>query len=304
MEIERQAIERRDFPISRRGYDPASVDAHLRAVADRVEALAEHAHAEPTLAAAAGTQVQSIVASAESAAAEIRREAHAEAARTREQALADARTRLATVSAAADALLERVGAVDEALKAVLEHAQGAAAQLVRDLGALESDVRDQLDGPAAIGPHTASAPGAPDVDIGGAPQHRRDFPIPREVPGSNVSAATTSPEPSGSRSRVAGNPLAAAPDRPITAGPVPAVPSKPPETASGESGGASVSPLGPPATGDEDGGDGDLDSARLVALNMALGGESREDTGRYLAENFKLADPLGLVDEVYAAIDA
>jgi hypothetical protein len=37
---------------------------------------------------------------------------------------------------------------------------------------------------------------------------------------------------------------------------------------------------------------------------MALGGESRADTERYLAENFELADPLKLVDEVYAAIEA
>src|SRR3984957_5357910 len=33
VELDRQGIERRDFPIVRRGYDPASVDAHLRALA-------------------------------------------------------------------------------------------------------------------------------------------------------------------------------------------------------------------------------------------------------------------------------
>ena len=38
VEIDRQAIERRDFPIARRGYEPASVDAHLRALASEIEA--------------------------------------------------------------------------------------------------------------------------------------------------------------------------------------------------------------------------------------------------------------------------
>ncbi len=47
----------------------------------------------------------------------------------------------------------------------------------------------------------------------------------------------------------------------------------------------------------------DLDGARLIALNMALNGESRSDTERYLAENFELPDRLGLIDEVYAAIE-
>ena len=39
MALDRQAVERRDFPISRRGYDPAAVDAHLRALASELEEL-------------------------------------------------------------------------------------------------------------------------------------------------------------------------------------------------------------------------------------------------------------------------
>ena len=35
--VDRQGIERRDFPVSRRGYDPAAVDAHLRALASEFE---------------------------------------------------------------------------------------------------------------------------------------------------------------------------------------------------------------------------------------------------------------------------
>ena len=41
MDIDRQAIERRDFPIARRGYDPAAVDAHLRLLANEIEDLRE-----------------------------------------------------------------------------------------------------------------------------------------------------------------------------------------------------------------------------------------------------------------------
>jgi hypothetical protein len=43
--------------------------------------------------------------------------------------------------------------------------------------------------------------------------------------------------------------------------------------------------------------------ARLIALNMALNGTPREETARYLAEHFELADPEGLLDDVYARAD-
>ena len=38
----------------------------------------------------------------------------------------------------------------------------------------------------------------------------------------------------------------------------------------------------------------------MLALKMALDGAPREDTARYLRENFELADPDALLDEVYA----
>ncbi len=78
MDIDRQAIERRDFPIGRRGYDPAAVDAHLRALAAEFEELqraSAGAGAEPSLASTAATQVQSILTAAETAAADIERQA-------------------------------------------------------------------------------------------------------------------------------------------------------------------------------------------------------------------------------------
>jgi gas vesicle protein len=42
------------------------------------------------------------------------------------------------------------------------------------------------------------------------------------------------------------------------------------------------------------------EGARLLALKMALDGRPREETATYLRENFELADPEALLDEVYA----
>ena len=92
MDLDRQSIEKRDFPIGRRGYDPAAVDAHLRALASEVEELQRTlaGRGADSLAASAGTQVQAIVAAAEVAAAEIESDANANAESTRAQAARDA----------------------------------------------------------------------------------------------------------------------------------------------------------------------------------------------------------------------
>jgi len=47
----------------------------------------------------------------------------------------------------------------------------------------------------------------------------------------------------------------------------------------------------------------DAAGVRLIALNMALDGTPREQTARFLAENYSLADPDGLLDEVYASVE-
>ena len=46
------------------------------------------------------------------------------------------------------------------------------------------------------------------------------------------------------------------------------------------------------------------EGARLLALKMALDGRPRDETSAYLRENFELADPDELLDEVYARADA
>jgi hypothetical protein len=47
----------------------------------------------------------------------------------------------------------------------------------------------------------------------------------------------------------------------------------------------------------------DTEGARLIALNMALNGTPREETDRYLADNFRLPDRRGLLDEVYSSVE-
>ena len=92
MELDRQSIEKRDFPIGRRGYDPAAVDAHLRALATEVEELRDalESRAGETLGSSAGTQVQGILEAAEATAAEIEQRAAEDARQTRAEAAGDA----------------------------------------------------------------------------------------------------------------------------------------------------------------------------------------------------------------------
>ncbi len=62
MALERQSIEKKDFPIGRRGYDPDAVDAHLARLADEIEQLKSSSRRRSeTLASAASEQVRAIV---------------------------------------------------------------------------------------------------------------------------------------------------------------------------------------------------------------------------------------------------
>ena len=53
----------------------------------------------------------------------------------------------------------------------------------------------------------------------------------------------------------------------------------------------------------EDGDGADDEGARLIALNMVMNGTPREEIDRYLAENFRLTDRRGLLDEVYSSFE-
>jgi hypothetical protein len=273
VDLDRQAIERRDFPIGRRGYETAAVDTHLQAIAVEVEELRRTAAGgggEGSLASAAGSQVQSIIEAAEKAAAEIERqalenarmvreEAERDAQRTRDEAVEKARAHIGAVSQVAATLLARVGSMDGEVGALMESLRAGAGRLSGDLAAVEKGMSELYD--AASGRGAVAAPAA------------------QEPP-----AATEAAEPTD-----------APPAAPVPAKAAPAPAPTPAATATADP--PAIDPQPGPTEG------GDLDGARLIALNMALNGESREGTDRYLAENFQLADRAKLVNEVYAAIE-
>jgi DivIVA domain-containing protein len=88
MELERKFIEKRDFSQARRGYDPAEVDRHLRAIAEAVDQvrLSSTAHQVPSIAGTAAARVETIVAAAEASAREMQENAEAEAKTVRARA--------------------------------------------------------------------------------------------------------------------------------------------------------------------------------------------------------------------------
>ena len=157
MPLDRQAIEKRDFPIGRRGYDPAAVDAHLGRLADEMEALNRQVKRRggDSLAQAASEQVRAIVQAAESSAADIERSAEDEAAQIRTEATRDAeRTRadaieraqghVGRVSAATSDMLERVEAMQSELGTLVEALRTGANRVNADLSLLETNMEDLL----------------------------------------------------------------------------------------------------------------------------------------------------------------
>jgi hypothetical protein len=280
VDLDRQSIEKRDFPIGRRGYDPAAVDAHLRALASEVEELqrALAGRGADSLAASAGTQVQAIVAAAEVAAAEIESDANANAEATRAQAAADAektradavaraQSHVAEVGRATATLLGRVEALSGETGALVDNLRSGATRLASDLASAETDMGELYD--AASGRASDAVTAVKAVAEEPRPDPREPA-RPADVPPPPVAAAAP-PDASSPTSS--------------TAPPIPS-PSTPPPVVQ--------------QTATEN---GDLDGARLVALNMALNGDSREQTDSYLAENYEVADRQTLLDEVYAAIE-
>jgi DivIVA domain-containing protein len=292
VELDRQNIEKRDFPIGRRGYDPAAVDAHLRTLATDVEELrySLESRAGESLGSSAGTQVQGILEAAEATAADIERkasddarqtraEADSDAERTRADAVERAQAHVAAVAQATAVLIERVEAMDGEASTLVDSLRAGAARLANDLSAVETNMGELYDAAAGRGgdtaqddsPSTVTPALTPTGDSGGdAPVrqgHSEFIPAPLSEP------ATSAPAPAVS-------PPAQAPARPVGAGHQ--------DLRSGE-----------PANGGSD----DLDGARLIALNMALNGDSRVATDRFLAEHYQLADRQKLLDEVFAAIE-
>jgi DivIVA domain-containing protein len=267
--LERQSIEKKDFPIGRRGYDPDAVDQHLAALADEVEELKRSSRRRSeTLATAASEQVRAIVEAAESSAAEIERraeedareirgEASAEAAATREQASAQAREYVSRVSESTAVMMQRLEAMESELGALIEALRTGGNRLSADLQLLEGSMGEVRE---AVAPRPRFEP----------------------EPSDTTAAAVSSPASVGGRpsAEVEEQPSAVARDRSPEAG------YEEPDDEPGEA-------------GDED----EIEGARLIALNMALNGSSRDETDRYLAENFHLSDRERLLDEVFASVE-
>src|SRR3954471_17528130 len=80
MDLDRRHIQKRDFAQARKGYETDEVDRHLRAIADAVEQLQAAPQKQDSLAGAAASSVEAIVAAAETSAREIEDKARADAA--------------------------------------------------------------------------------------------------------------------------------------------------------------------------------------------------------------------------------
>jgi hypothetical protein len=268
--LDRQSIEKRDFPFGRRGYEPAAVDAHLAALAREVEALKRAQANQPatqsgapaaaggsraSLASVASAQVQAIVEAAESSAAAIEREAqeHAEqsaqdaareAQRIRDDAIERSQQHVGKVHEATALMLQRVDAMESEINSLVESLRTGANRLNADLSLLSGNMSELYD--AAGGPGAGAVPAAPIVE---------DVAIVEEAEVLEDEAP----------------PAAAAAAVAVEAG--------------------------------ADSADEDLEGARLIALNMALNGQPRAETDKYLADNFDLSDRAALLDEVYATVE-
>jgi DivIVA domain-containing protein len=152
--LDRQSIEKKDFPVGRRGYDPEAVDGHLSSLADEIADLKRTARRRSdTLASSASDQVRSIVEAAESSAADIQRdaeneareirdEANAEAQATREQATEQAREYVGAVSESTDTMLKRVDAMENELGSLIESLRTGGNRLTADLKLLETNLTE------------------------------------------------------------------------------------------------------------------------------------------------------------------
>jgi hypothetical protein len=215
VDLDRQAIERRDFPVGRRGYDAVAVDAHLRALAVEFEELqraAASGGADLSLASTAGNQVQGILEAAERTAADIERQAlesarqvrdaaDGDAERTRVEAVEKARSHVTVIAQVTATLLERVGAMDAEVRALVDSMRAGAGRLAGDLAAVETNMGELYD--AASGQSFASeepAPAGPaalfDTELAGAMAAAQPEPLHLE-PEEEPADAGVPPAPAG-----------------------------------------------------------------------------------------------------------
>lgn len=168
MALDRESIQRKDFPVSRRGYDPDAVDIHLRELADEVEQLQSATGRDggrtASIASAASRQVQAIVEAAEEAARQIREQAEKQASQLRNEARREADATRETARSEAETMRER--AVTEAQGELSSLAKVAAAireraeqleQELSDLALPGSASREPSANPAQAGSEVSEA---------------------------------------------------------------------------------------------------------------------------------------------------
>jgi DivIVA domain-containing protein len=275
--LDRQSIEKKDFPVGRRGYDPEAVDAHLATLADEIaEYKRSSRRRNDTLASSASEQVRAIVEAAENSAAEIQREAEdeareirdeasSEAQATKDQANEQAREYVGKVSESTDGMLSRLESMEQELATLIDSLRTGGNRLTADLQLLESNLSESA---GVLTPR---------------PQFESD-PEPEPEP------VAAEPEVAAWESETVIE---------VEAEPTPEAAELANVTGESDEGSDSGEPS--PVLGEN--GDEDAEGARLIALNMALNGTPREETARYLSENFQLSDPAVLLDEVYASVE-
>ncbi len=154
MALDRQSIEKQDFPVGGHGYDPEAVAAHLSVVADEIEEFKSAARRRSeTVASTTSDQVRTIIEAAEASAAEIQRQAEAEAREIRQEADNDARSardnahgqvgeHVSKVTAATAAMLARLDGMEAEVSGLIESLRSGANRLDADLRLLEADVSE------------------------------------------------------------------------------------------------------------------------------------------------------------------
>jgi cell division septum initiation protein DivIVA len=298
--LDRQSIEKKDFPIGSSGYDPEAVDAHLAALAGEIAEFKLSARRRnDTLASSASDHVRAIVEAAESSASdiqraaetearEIRQEATSEAQATREEAAEQARQHIGKVSESTASMLQRIDAMESELSSLVDTLRTSGNRLDSDLRLLEghiNEVSDAFSSPPRfeVEDETPPADVAPALTNGysAGPEPEDAWGAPPDSLGDESSRTGLEEEGmvGGEHASLAGAEaeVMVEVDEPYSL------------------------PAAEPAAQAES--SDDAEGARLIALNMALNGTPRDETAKYLSENFTLSDSDGLLDEVYASVD-
>jgi DivIVA domain-containing protein len=190
--VDRDEIERQDFPAARRGYDAAAVHEHLRRVADEFEALAARPR-EASLAEGTSAHVRAILEAAETSARELREDAGREASDHVER-VGDAARELLTK-------LDRLqGELDRLLGGVRSSAEGLAGslgELSRDVGTLRGPAAAPAEPGPAESATLASAPAEPGPAESAAPA---DFAAPAPESAAPEPSAAPAAAANGARS--------------------------------------------------------------------------------------------------------